>query len=78
MSQHKYRVGQIVRLDPGQTDRLDENRSYKIQALLPAAWGEARYRVKSVLEAVDRVVKESEFGISSCLRPDVWVRAHRA
>jgi hypothetical protein len=65
----------MVELDPVQADVPVAGRQYKIVEVLPQAWGDVRYRIKSVLEALDRVVKENEFGIAQCVRPDIWVRS---
>jgi hypothetical protein len=67
----------MVELDPIQSGVSVSGRRYKIIELLPQAWGGLRYRIKSVLEALDRVVKESEFGAAQCIRPDIWVRGIR-
>lgn len=74
MPRHRFRIGQMIELDPIPTSVPVAGRRYKILELLPEALGEVRYRVKSVLEMVDRVVKESEFGTAQCIRPDFWVR----
>ena len=74
MPHHKFRIGQMVELDPIRGGGFVAGRRYKILELLPEAWGDVRYRIKSVLEALDRVVKESEFGTAQCIRPDFWVR----
>jgi hypothetical protein len=77
MAHHRFRIGQMVELDPIPGARSIPGRRYKILERLPDAWGDVRYRIKSVLEAVDRIVKESEFGTAQCIRPDIWARAVR-
>ena len=59
MSQ-KFRTGQAVRLSRSRY-RTNSTGEYKIVRLLPnERGGELEYRVKSALEAYERVVRESE------------------
>lgn len=77
MPRHRFRIGQMVELDPIQAAVPVAGRQYKIVELLPQAWGDVRYRIKSVLEELDRVVKENEFGTAQGIRPDIGVRGMR-
>jgi hypothetical protein len=78
MPDHRYRVGQIVALrspsDTGVDSAPGDSRAYKIIQLLPAAWGGTRYRIKSVVEEGDRIVKEDSLRDDSCTDRDDWDR----
>ena len=56
----KFRSGQSVRLSRGPAFRSAAAGEYKVIRQLPDNDGELQYRVKSVLEAHERVVKESD------------------
>jgi hypothetical protein len=60
MTQHKYRVGQVVDYDPGRMGVRASSREYKVVRLLPPEGSELLYRIKSVGEAFERVAKERE------------------
>jgi hypothetical protein len=60
MTQHKYRVGQVVDYDPGRQGVRASSREYKVVRLLPPEGSELLYRIKSVGEAFERVAKERE------------------
>jgi len=60
MSQHKFRVGQLVDYNPGRLGMSASARQYKILRLLPAEGGDLLYRIKSIGEAFERVAKERE------------------
>jgi hypothetical protein len=55
-----FRPGQTVRLARGFPHRSAAEGDYKIVCQLPDEGGELQYRVKSVREPHERVVKESE------------------
>jgi hypothetical protein len=55
-----FRPGQTVRLARGFPNRSAAEGDYKIVSQLPDEGGELQYRVKSVREPHERVVKESE------------------
>ena len=60
MTQHKYRIGQVVEYDPGRLGVRASSREYKIVRLLPPEGSELLYRIKSVGEVFERVAKERE------------------
>lgn len=60
MSQHRYRVGQLVDFNPGRLGMRASGRAYKIVRLLPAEGGDLLYRIKSDGEAFERIAKERE------------------
>ena len=55
-----FRPGQTVRLIRGFPYRAAAEGDYKIVCQLPESGGELQYRVKSVREPHERVVKESD------------------
>ena len=59
MSDHKFKVGQRVKLSPA---RYGSNRHphYDVVQLMPAESAENRYTVKSVWDKHECVVRESE------------------
>ena len=61
MTNHKYRVGQMVDLCPGlQRGITGSPRKYKILRLLPFQIGEHHYRIKTISEPFERVVMEND------------------
>lgn len=61
MKDHKYAVGQMVYFSAGAGRQVKSGSAgYKIVKLLPAAYNDQQYRVKSALDGHERVVKESE------------------
>jgi hypothetical protein len=56
----QFRSGQTVRLSRSLLHRSPAAGEYKIIRLLPDDGGEQQYRVKSVREPHERVVKESD------------------
>ena len=64
MASHKYRVGQDVRFRPRHMSALVGVQDCKIMRLLPIEDGAYLYRIKCVVENVERVAKE----ISRCAR----------
>lgn len=67
--QHKYKVGQMVdvRPDPGRSNRLAG--LSEILTQMPHDRGPLLYRVRSVAEAYDRVVAESDLALSDRTAP---------
>ena len=59
MPSHKFRVGQLVQLAPA-ISRNVPGGSYEIAKQLPENGGEFEYRIKSMNEPHERVVRESE------------------
>lgn len=60
MSEHKFRVGQVVSYITGPFRRASATSIYKITALLPPYGEDQQYRIKSPNESHERVAKESE------------------
>lgn len=60
MSQHKFRVGQLVDCNPGRLGMLTSAKEYKVLRLLPVEGGDLLYRIKSIGEMFERVAKERE------------------
>jgi hypothetical protein len=58
-STHKFHVGQLVQLSPA-ISRNVPGGSYEIIKKLPESRGEFEYRIKSMNEPHERVVRESE------------------
>jgi hypothetical protein len=59
MPTHKFHVGQLVQLAPAISRNVPRG-SYEITKKLPETRGEFEYRIKSVNELHERVVRESE------------------
>jgi hypothetical protein len=59
MPTHKFHVGQLVQLIPS-ISRNVPGGSYEIIKKLPENRGEFEYRIKSMNERYERVVRESE------------------
>jgi hypothetical protein len=57
---HRFRSGQLVRLQRTMLSRTAADGDYKIVRQLPETGGEPQYSIKSLREAYERVVKESE------------------
>jgi hypothetical protein len=62
MPAHKFRVGEIVRVS---LSRNVPGGSYEVIKQLPERSGEFEYRIKSMNEPHERVVRESELRKSS-------------
>ncbi len=60
MAEHKFRAGQKVTLAANFTNRSAGGPGYVVTKQLPERGGEFEYRVKSVSEPHERVVRESE------------------
>ena len=61
MSEHKFEIGRVVRAPPRQNSAVPPG-NYEIVRKLPPgeATRDPQYRVKSVLDGHERVVRESE------------------
>ena len=59
MLSHKFRIGQRVEFNPASSRNVPGG-SYEIKKRLPESRGEFEYRIKSVDEPHERVVRESE------------------
>jgi hypothetical protein len=59
MPTHKFHVGQLVQLVPA-ISRNVPGGSYEITKKLPESGGEFEYKIKSMNEPHERVVRESE------------------
>ena len=59
MPTHKFHIGQFVQLAPA-ISRNVPGGSYEIIKKLPESGGEFEYRIKSMNEPHERVVRESE------------------
>jgi len=57
---HRFHAGQMVRLARSRSAGAAAGGDYKIVRQLPETGGELQYRIKSVRESHERVVKESE------------------
>jgi hypothetical protein len=60
VSQHKFRVGELVDYIPRRLSRPLTARGYKVLRLLPAEGSDFLYRIKSVDEAFERIAREHE------------------
>lgn len=56
----KFKIGQLVDFNPSRASIPASIREYKVLKALPRDRGEQEYRIKSIAEAFERVVKESE------------------
>jgi hypothetical protein len=59
MLSHKFRIGQRVEFNPASSRNVPGG-SYEIKKRLPENGGEFEYRIKSVDEPHERLVRESE------------------
>jgi hypothetical protein len=66
---HKFKVGQTVDLIPS-TFRSAAKGTYQIVSLRPIEGGNTQYRIKSMSEAHERVVSESDLILSANLKFD--------
>jgi hypothetical protein len=57
---HKYRVGQLVKLQASRLANRTGARVYEVVRLLPETNGELSYRIKGVTESTERAVAEHE------------------
>ena len=71
MTQHKFKIGQIVEFLPNRLDPLSRNvprGNYAIERLLPGDTGNLQYRVKHTVDGHQRVLAESELGQPAIMR----------
>jgi hypothetical protein len=59
MSDHKFRIGEVVQLLPTISNNVPRG-LYKVTMRLPESAGEYGYRVKSINEPHERFARESE------------------
>ena len=59
MPNHKFRTGQVVQLSPA-ASRNASGGTYVVTKQLPESAGEYEYRIKSIKEPHERLVRESE------------------
>jgi len=57
---HRFRLGQMVRLSRGSSYQSLAEGTYQIVRQLPYGEGDFQYRIKSAREQHERVVKENE------------------
>ena len=60
MANHKYRIGQNVRLTPTRLSSLVRSQECEVVRQLPIEDGSRLYRVRCVGENVERVAKEGD------------------
>ena len=60
MTDHKFRIGDKVELVPSIYERFAASGIYEVIRQLPTSNGELGYRIKSVKEPYERVVRESQ------------------
>ena len=60
MSAHKYTIGQVVHFSPDRIQLSSGRGRFKIVRLLPEAASVFQYRVKSVTDGQERVVREDQ------------------
>jgi hypothetical protein len=60
MTEGKFKVGEMVDFYPSQRGVAASARAYKILRLVPADGGGRLYRIKTSVEAFERVARESE------------------
>jgi hypothetical protein len=66
MASHKFRVGQVVDFNPSQVGVTASAREYKILRLLPHEGSERLYAIKTIVEPLERVGKESGLAHGTC------------
>ncbi len=65
MPTHRFRIGQIVFLEPSRDRNIPGSAyAYIITKELPERDGEPEYRVKSINESHERVVSESQMRLA--------------
>jgi hypothetical protein len=60
MTQHKFKVGQLVDYNPNRLGMPASSRGYEILRLLPPEGLDLLYRIKSPGETFERVAKEQD------------------
>lgn len=72
MEAHLYAVGQVVNYQPGVFENPAARGSYEVVRLLPADATSNQYRIRSVSDGHERVVKEvSLTGSTAAAAPDL-------
>ena len=61
MDKHRFKVGDTVRVNHSANPHLPPNR-YRVVRLLPAEGRDHQYRLKSLTDGQERVVRESDLG----------------
>jgi hypothetical protein len=62
---HKYRVGQMVKLQASRLADRTGGRLYEIVRLMPESNGEFAYRIKGASDPIERAVVEHEITAAS-------------
>jgi len=60
VSDHTYKIGQMVHFSPGRASMAATSREYKIVRLLPPEGGQNLYRIKGIAETFERMARESD------------------
>ncbi len=60
VTNHKFKVGQVVEFVPGPRDANIPRGRYKVQRLLPSETRDPQYRVKHAADNHERVMPESQ------------------
>jgi hypothetical protein len=60
MQAHRFKVGTTVRFTPSALDKSAQAGNYRIVRHLPADGTDNQYRIKSVSDGHERVVKEGQ------------------
>lgn len=60
MPAHVYRIGATVHFTPGASDQNDQRGSFRVLRHLPAEGADNQYRIKSMVDGHERVVRESQ------------------
>ena len=63
MEKHRFKVGDAVRVHQSANPHIPRG-SYKVVRLLPAEGSDHQYRLKSSLDGHERVVRETDLGVS--------------
>lgn len=65
MSSHKFRVGQMVDFNLSRVGVTASVQEYKILRLLTQVGSERLYAIKTIVEPLERVAKESDLAVST-------------
>lgn len=63
MSNHLFKVGQIVDFHPNRRSLSPAIGGYEVLRLLPTEEGENQYQIKSKTESVQRIAKERDLSL---------------
>ncbi len=72
MTEHKFKVGQVVAFQPGARDANIPRGRYKIQRLLPSETRDPQYRVKHAVDSHERVMAESQLTAEPDAGRQLW------